>query len=199
MKGKLITFEGIDGAGKSTVISTLRRLEEMKDVIFTREPTETWLGEMVERAIKSDTNELVELFLFTADHAQHVSDVIKPALEERKCVISDRYSDSTYAYQGMTLQSMFQYPMDWARNIRSEWTVLPDKTILFDIEPEIAVKRCFSRGQQIKFEKIDFLKGVRSNYLKLASEEPDRFIVIDSSKPSKELVPEVLDIILPLI
>ncbi len=199
MRGKLITFEGIDGAGKSTIVSLLRSSGSMEDVVFTREPTDSWLGRTVETAIHSDTDHLAELFLFTADHAQHISKVIRPAVNNGISVISDRYSDSTYAYQGMTLAGMFDDPVKWAQDIRKEWTIIPDLTILLDIDPAIAVKRCGNRGEQTKFEKLEFLQGVRSNYLRLAEQDPDRFIVVDSSGSAKEVAEKISLIISPLL
>ena len=108
MRGKLITLEGIDGSGKSTVAKKLQENPEIKafEPVFTREPTRgTLTGTAVEKAIQSDTDQLAELFLFTADHAEHLAKLVKPALESGKSVISDRYSDSRYAYQGITLKT----------------------------------------------------------------------------------------------
>lgn len=199
MKGKLITLEGIDGAGKSTIMKRLKLSKALKDVVFTREPTGSWIGQAVERAIHSDTDHLAELFLFTADHAEHISKVIRPALENGKDVISDRYSDSRYAYQGMTLKDRFDDPIRWNRDIHRDWTIVPDMTILFDIDPEVAVERCGNRGEQTKFEKIGFLEGVRANYLRLVQEEPERFVVIDSNRDVDKIETDVIEIITSLI
>ena len=184
MRGKLITLEGIDGSGKSTVA---KKLQENHDIlvfepVFTREPTrDTLTGNAVEKAIQSDTDQLAELFLFTADHAEHLAKLVKPALENGKTVISDRYYDSRYAYQGVTLKNRIENPLEWVRGLHRGWTVVPDLTILFDIDPEIAVERCGKRGEQTKFEKIEFLRGVREIFLRLAAEEPERVIVVDAS------------------
>lgn len=184
MRGKLITLEGIDGSGKSTVAKKLQENSELCvfEPVFTREPTRNTLtGNAVENAIQSDTDQLAELFLFTADHAEHLAKLVKPALENGKTVISDRYSDSRYAYQGITLKNRIENPLEWVRDLHRGWTVVPDLTFLFDIEPEIAVKRCGKRGEQTKFEKIEFLRGVREIFLRLAAEEPDRFVIVDAS------------------
>lgn len=184
MRGKLITLEGIDGSGKSTVAKKLQENHEIRvfEPVFTREPTrDTLTGNAVEKAIQSDTDQLAELFLFTADHAEHLSKLVKPALEKGRTVISDRYSDSRYAYQGVTLKNRIENPLEWVRGLHRGWTVVPDLTILFDIDPEIAVERCGKRGEQTKFEQIEFLRGVREIFLKLAAEEPERFIVVDAS------------------
>lgn len=199
MRGKLITLEGIDGSGKSTVAKRLQENPEIRalDPVFTREPTRgTLTGTAVEQAILSDTDQLAELFLFTADHAEHLAKLVNPALENGKTVISDRYSDSRYAYQGMTLKNRIKEPMEWVRSLHRGWTVVPDLTILFDIEPETAVERCGKRGEQTKFEKIEFLRGVRENFFRLATEEPERFLVIDANRPREAVEKEVVEKIL---
>ena len=199
MRGKLITLEGIDGSGKSTALERLKAHPSMNDVVFTREPTTDWIGEAVERAIHSNTDHLAELFLFTADHAEHISKVIQPALEDRKTVISDRYSDSRYAYQGVTLSDRFDDPMKWIQSIHKDWTVVPDMTILFDIDPKIAVERCGNRGEQTKFEKIGFLERVRANYLRLAKEDPQRFVIIDTDRSIKEIETDVVELLTSVV
>ena len=194
-KGKLITLEGIDGSGKSTVAKRLAANPEFSDFIFTREPTGSWIGEAVDRAIHSDTDHLAELLLFAADHAEHISKLIRPSLESGKNVISDRYSASRYAYQGVTLAGRFDDPLKWVQDIHRGWTIKPDLTILFDIDPEIAVARCGNRGDKTKFEKIGFLEGVRENYLRLVSEDPESFVIIDAQKSMDEAEAEVFAII----
>ncbi|MCQ1535120.1 dTMP kinase [Methanosarcina sp. KYL-1] len=202
MKGKLITLEGIDGSGKSTVARKLQENPELLRLnpVFTREPTRgTLTGDAVEQAIQSDTDQLAELFLFTADHAEHLAKLVKPALEDGKAVISDRYSDSRYAYQGMTLKTRMENPLEWVRNLHRGWTVVPDLTFLFDIEPETAVERCGKRGEQTKFEKIEFLRGVREIFLKLAAKEPERFMIIDASKPQEAVERKVVEKLLEFL
>ena len=200
MRGKLITLEGIDGSGKSTVAEKLQKNPEIKAFkpVFTREPTRgTLTGNAVEKAIQSDTDQLAELFLFTADHAEHLAKLIKPALEKGKIVISDRYSDSRYAYQGMTLKTRLENPLEWVKDLHRGWTIVPDLTFLFDIRPEISIERCGKRGEQSKFEKLEFLRGVREIFLKLAADDPERFIVIDASRSpeyiEKEVVKKILE------
>lgn len=200
MRGKLITLEGIDGSGKSTVAEKLQKNPEIKAFkpVFTREPTRgTLTGNAVEKAIQSDTDQLAELFLFTADHAEHLAKLIKPALEKGKIVISDRYSDSRYAYQGITLKTHLENPLEWVKDLHRGWTIVPDLTFLFDIRPEISIERCGKRGEQSKFEKLEFLRGVREIFLKLAADDPERFIVIDASRSpeyiEKEVVKKILE------
>ncbi|WP_094227267.1 dTMP kinase [Methanolobus psychrotolerans] len=199
MKGKLITLEGIDGSGKSTITGRLKSNPVFYEFVFTREPTTGWIGEAVNRAIHSDTDDLAELLLFTADHAEHISKLIIPALKSGKNVISDRYSGSRYAYQGMTLKNRFADPMKWIQDIHKNWTVDPDLTILFDIEPGIAVERCGNRGDKTKFEKISFLEGVRANYLRLARENPERFVIIDTHRSVDEIEADVISTIFSLL
>jgi len=179
-KGKLITLEGIDGTGKSSIANMLKT--RFPEAVFTKEPTKSWIGKAVKKSIDSDTNPLAELFLFVADHAEHIAKVIRPSLEQGKTVISDRYSDSRYAYQGATLSNLFEDAVDWVQSVHRGWTIVPDLTILFTIDPTIAVSRCGVRGNHTKFEKIEFLKKVHHNFLTLAKNEPHRFVVIDTGR-----------------
>lgn len=202
MRGKLITLEGIDGSGKSTVAEKLKKNPEIKAFkpVFTREPTRgTLTGNAVENAIQSDTDHLAELFLFTADHAEHLAKLVKPALESGKLVISDRYSDSRYAYQGITLKTRLENPLEWVKNLHRGWTIDPDLTFLFDITPEASIERCGKRGEQSKFEKIEFLRGVRDIFLRLAADDPERFIVIDAFRSPEYIEKEVAEKILEFL
>ncbi len=189
LKGKVITLEGIDGTGKSSIAELLKT--KFTWAVFTKEPTQSWIGNMVRKSINSETDPLTELFLFVADHAEHIAKVIKPSLEEGKLVVSDRYSDSRYAYQGVTLSPLFDNPMEWIQNIHKGWTIPPDLTILLTIDPRVAVSRCGIRGKQTKFEKIEFLKKVQENYLKLAKKEQERFIIIDARSEIKVVAEDV--------
>ena len=179
-KGRLITLEGIDGTGKSSITKMLKK--RFPDAVFTREPTKSWIGKAVKRSIESDGDPLAELFLFVADHADHIAKVIRPALEEGKLVISDRYSDSRYAYQGATLSNIFDDAIEWVESIHRCWTIVPDLTILFTIDSSIAVSRCGVRGEKTKFEKIEFLNKVQGNFIGLAKREPERFVLVDAGQ-----------------
>lgn len=187
--GKLITLEGIDGTGKSSIAKLLKK--SFPEAVFTREPTQSWIGKAVKRSIESDGDPLAELFLFVADHAEHIAKVIRPALAEGKTVISDRYSDSRYAYQGITLSDKFDDAVAWVQGLHRGWTVVPDMTILFNIDPAVAVSRCGVRGEKTKFEKLEFLKKVQDNFLRLAREEPRRFVIIDAGAELETLGLEV--------
>lgn len=185
----LVTVEGIDGAGKSTVVEGMRD-EFGAEAVFTHEPTDSWLGEAVERSIQDDDSvPLADLFLFVADHADHIKRVVKPALADGELVICDRYVDSRYAYQGATLEEwdeeVFDDALGWVRSVHEGWTVVPDLTLLLDLPPDEAVSRL--EGERMKFEHTDFLRKVRENYLTLARNE-DRFVVVDATRDADAVV-----------
>lgn len=198
-KGVLITFEGIDGSGKSTMAKKVAaRLHDEYDVLLTTEPTKTWIGDAVRRSVCSDTDPLAEFFLFMADHAEHLAKVVKPALDEGKIVISDRYSDSRCAYQGATLAKLAQQasgfggPMRWIKKLHEGWTIVPNLTFLFVVAPDIALDRCNQRSTLTKFENPEFLQKVQDNFLKLADEEPGRFIKVDAENSLDVVEGEVM-------
>ena len=189
----LVTVEGIDGAGKSTVVERMK--DEMEEAVFTREPTSSWLGDAVRRSIEDDESvPLADLFLFVADHADHIERVIRPALADDELVICDRYVDSRYAYQGATLaerdEEVFDDALDWVRGLHKGWTVVPDLTLLLDIQPDEAVERL--NRETVKFERAEFLRDVRQNYMRLADEE-ERFVVIDATQEVDEVVRECVE------
>jgi len=192
-KGILITFEGIDGSGKSTIAKRISaRLGKDYDVLLTTEPTLGWIGDVVRRSIASDADPLAELFLFVADHAEHVAKVIRPALDEGKIVISDRYSDSRYAYQGATLANRFENSIDWVKRIHAGWTIPPDLTFLLLVSPNVALSRCNVRQKTTKFEDIEFMEKVQANFLKLADDEPRRIVKIDAEANLNRVEEEVM-------
>ncbi|MCL9814825.1 dTMP kinase [Natranaeroarchaeum aerophilus] len=185
----LVTLEGIDGSGKTTVWEALH--EEFPDAVFTREPTETWYGEAVNRSIgDDDADPLAELFLYTADHAAHLAETVQPALDRGDLVISDRYSDSRYAYQGATLADVLDEPMQYVRDVHEPFTVRPDLTIYFDIDPETAARRS---GKTNKFEQHAYLSRVRENYERLIEDDPGRFVRIDASDSQSAVLKQVVD------
>jgi dTMP kinase len=193
----LITLEGIDGGGKTTVASALEATLPSDRAVFTREPTDSWYGEAVERSIgDDDADSLAELFLYTADHADHLSRVVRPALEDGKVVISDRYSDSRYAYQGATLSGVLEEPMAYIKEIHEPFTRPPDATLYFDLPPEIGAERA---GATNKFEAATYLKAVRSNYEALIAAEPERFHRIDATRDENAVVAEAREIVSSLL
>ncbi|MDD4750055.1 MAG: dTMP kinase, partial [Methanosarcinaceae archaeon] len=130
---------------------------------------------------------------------EHVAKLVGPALKSGKTVISDRYSDSRYAYQGITLKNRIKDPLAWVRDLHRGWTIVPDLTLLFDISPKTAIERCGNRGDKTKFEKIEFLAGVKDIFHTLAAEEPKRFVLIDAARPAAEVEAEVVEIILEFL
>ncbi|MCD2198719.1 dTMP kinase [Halobacterium sp. KA-4] len=188
----LVTLEGIDGSGKTTVWEALRDARG-DGYTFTREPTDSWYGDAVRRSIgEDDADPVAELFLYTADHADHLSRVIEPALDRGDVVISDRYSDSRYAYQGVALDGVVDRPMEYVRGIHQPWTRPPDLTLFFDVDPETGAARA---GATNKFEQVEFLSRVRKNYEQLAEYEPERFVRIDATQSPEEVLADAEDVL----
>ncbi|ELY47770.1 dTMP kinase [Natronorubrum bangense] len=191
----LVTLEGVDGSGKTTVWEALQ--ERYPDATFTREPTnDSWYGEAVYRSIEDDdADSLAELFLYTADHADHLSRVIEPALEADELVLSDRYSDSRFAYQGATLETSSRLdvddPLEYVVDIHEPFSVEPDLTLYFDVDPETAAKRA---GATNKFERATYLESVAENYERLIARDPDRFVRIDATQPPNAVLEAVTDV-----
>ena len=183
----LVTLEGIDGSGKTTVWEALREAPVVPDdATFTREPTGSWYGDAVRRSIgDEDADPLAELFLFTADHADHLSRTIEPALDEGRLVISDRYSDSRYAYQAASLDGVLKRPMEYIRGVHSPFTRPPDATLYFDVDPRTGAERA---GVTNKLERAGYLAEVRSNYERLVSAEPGRFVRIDATRSPEAVI-----------
>lgn len=152
VRGRLITLEGIDGSGKTTVARALapRLAQVMPEMrfVFTAEPTGGRAGRLLRESLArmapdeaSSARRLEELFLFLADHADHLAGTVGPALDRGATIISDRYTDSTAAYQGVTLRGVVPDPVEWIRGLYSPWNLLPDLTLLFAIDPSLALER----------------------------------------------------------
>ncbi|MCX8206714.1 MAG: dTMP kinase [Methanothrix sp.] len=178
-RGLLITLEGIDGAGKTTVARVLQK--RFPDFVFTREPTEGPLGEMA----RSTEDPLEQLFLFMADHANHFRSCILPSISKGKVVVSDRYIDSRAAYQGALLREMVS--IEWIYDLHRPWSRMPDMTLLFRIDPSVALERCKKRGATSIFEMETLLREVSRNFDIIASREPERFVVIDAGRGISEV------------
>ena len=193
----LITLEGLDGSGKTSAVETLQAASLPREVVFTREPTTTWYGEAVQRSIADDdADPLAELFLYVADHAAHISETIEPALDRGAVVVSDRYSDSRYAYQGATLSDRFEDSLGFVRDVHQPWTRPPDATIYLDVDPGAGVTRS---GATNKFETAEYLADVRANYERLLEAEPERFVRIDATEPEAQVQAEVLSAVETLL
>ncbi|MDD4307711.1 MAG: dTMP kinase [Thermoplasmata archaeon] len=195
MKSSFITLEGIDGCGKSSLIRPIasRLTDAGIAVETTAEPTKTWLGDAVRRSYGEEVNPYTEAFLFLADRATH-SDWIRNRMEEGKTVISDRYSDSTVAYQAALLQQRLggksaDY-INYLQEIAKPVIITPDITLLLDVDPEISLKRLGGRSELEKFENLDNLRLVRKNYLEIANKSK-HIRVIDASKDIAEVKEQI--------
>lgn len=190
MRGKFITFEGIDGAGKSTHIESVRAFlaARGKSVVMTREPGGTDLGEAIRGLFLGRTmSPASEALLVFAARREHLERVVWPALERGDWVLCDRFTDATFAYQGGGREMGFdriQVLADWVHP-----GFAPDLTLLFDLPPDAAHDRVAHRGEldRIESEVSDFHVRVRDAYLRRAAAEPDRIKVL-SSDQSKETV-----------
>ncbi|MFC6837675.1 dTMP kinase [Halomarina ordinaria] len=191
----LITLEGIDGSGKTTAWEALQ--DVYPDAVFTREPTTSWYGEAVRRSLDDDdADPLADLFLFTADHADHLSRVVRPALEEGRLVVSDRYSDSRYAYQGAALSGVVKRPVEYIRGVHQPFTRPPDATVYLDVDPQVGAERA---GATDKFEHADYLAAVRENYERLIDYEPERFVRVDAERSPEDVVERVEECVARLV
>jgi len=187
----LITLEGLDGSGKTTVWEVLR--EEFPEFVYTREPTDTWYGEAVDRSVAADdADPVAELFLYTADHAAHLAETVRPALADGEVVVSDRYSDSRYAYQAVSIEGEVRRPLEYIRGVHKPWTRPPDATIYLDVDPETGAARS---GATNKFEQAAFLSQVQDNYERLIDAEPERFVRIDATRPPEDVLDAVVETI----
>ena len=182
---KFITLEGVDGAGKSTCIKFIKKYltDKNHNSFFTREPGGTLLGEKLREILLHDeiTPETETLLMFAARN-EHVQQVITPNLQSGINVISDRFTDATYAYQ-----SGGKYVDSKKITALKNWVhvnLKPDLTLLFDLPIDVSLTRLKSNGNLDKFEKesSDFHKRIRNSYLDLAKKEPSRFKIIDSNQ-----------------
>ena len=191
MTGRFITFEGIDGSGKTTISQEIysRLHKKNKEIMLTREPTDTWIGAMVTNAIEKKCNPLTISLLFMADRYEHVIQIRK-WLEKKDIVLCDRYMDSTFAYQTAQLSQDMKDPLGWLQNIHHLFYLEPDLTFLFVIEPQKALERITRKRSA--FEKKTFLEEVQKNYLALAKNDK-RFIVLDATLSINELTKRCLD------
>ena len=208
--GFFVTFEGIEGCGKSTQINLLEKVLAEKDIPFslTREPGGTEIGAKI-RSILLDTNNrdirpATELLLYAADRAQHVESVIRPALSEGKVLICDRYFDATTAYQGNARGLDSELILSLNRIASSGLT--PDLTFLIDCPVEIGLERAIQRSEdeapeEMRFEKeaLSFHHKVREGYLKIAESNPERVKIINGNRPVEKVHEEIAGIFMEAI
>jgi dTMP kinase len=187
--GLFVVFEGIDGSGKSSCIASVADALKKKNVIVTSEPTRSKIGMLIRSS--QDIMPETEALLFTADRAEHTLE-IKKWKEENKIVLCDRYYASTVAYQAAD-----GIDMHWLLRLNSKVIIQPDLTLLFDIDPEKGLQRVEARGEKSKFERLEYLKDVRKNYLRIAKKY--NFVIIDASRTKEEVFKDVMQHISKLI
>ena len=206
-----ITFEGIEGCGKTTQVGRLVKRLDRHGVQFVRtlEPGGTEIGETIRRLLLDSRNKrlvpLAELILYAADRAQHVEEIIKPALNQGKWVICDRFFDATVAYQG----SARGQDMELIKILNDRVTqgIRPDITFLLDCPVEMGLDRAMkrnmalSRDDQDRFEReeINFHRAVRRGYLDLAQNDKERFIIIDASLNEDEIELQIYEVLRPFL
>ncbi len=195
-KAKFITFEGIDGCGKSTQAKRLvsRLNNEGIPALLTLEPGGTKIGSYIRKILldpkNKDISELTELFLYLADRSQHMKEVIAPSLKKGMWIISDRFYDATLAYQGFGRGISRDFILMLNNHICED--IRPDITFLLDCPVEIAIKRRNRRDSdqdQIRFEQEDviFHEKVRKGYLWIAEQFKDRVVIIDATRSVEEI------------
>ena len=193
------TFEGIDGCGKTTQLNLLAEYLRAagREVVTTREPGGTKLAENIRNYLlhsKQPLDARSELLLFGAARAQHVAEVILPALRNRAVVLSDRFADSSVAYQGAGLG----LPVSFINQMNAFATVSarPTLTFFLDVDPEIGQRRrAAERDDRIEARGLEFQEKVREGFLEIAREEPKRVIVLDAAPPPDEIHQQILTIL----
>jgi dTMP kinase len=194
VRGRFITVEGIDGAGKSSHIQSMCAILQAHGcpVVSTREPGGTPLGERLRELLLSESMDLeTEALLMFAARREHVVRVIEPALASGQWVLSDRFTDASFAYQASARG------INWERMRLLETWVLgslqPDLTLLFDLPPEVAAHRMSQRAPEDRFEReaLDFHQRVRTGYQRRMVETPGRFVLIDANSPLQTVAQSV--------
>jgi len=191
METKFITLEGIEGSGKTSSIKKITDLLDSKEIsyVVTREPGGSSIGNKLRSILldpKTNISSEVELLLMLADRKDHVEQVILPNLKKGNWVISDRFMDSSFAYQGGGRKLDRKMIDSFSRNLNLP---IPDLTLLFDVPVEISLLRVKARGELDRFEQeeIDFHNRIREAYLELAKQNVDRIQIIDSSRAIEDM------------
>jgi dTMP kinase len=200
-----ITFEGVDGSGKSTQARLLHvHLSRITDVLYTREPGGTVIGERIRQVLLGDAamTPHTEMLLFAASRAQFVADIVEPALDAGRLVLSERFVDSSLAYQGHARA----LGVDVVRAVNTVATqgLRPDLTLLLDIDPEVGLARARETdgkegrrgfGDRLEQEGVAFQQRVREGFLSLAREEPHRVRVVDASRDVHDVHGDIVRIV----
>jgi len=201
-KGFMLVFDGSNGAGKTTVIKSVEEYLTLKgfDVLLTREPGGTPIGEKIREVILDPTTPemcyMTELMLFGAGRAQHIQEKIVPALAQGKIVISDRFDAATFSFQhfarGIDLETIVKV------NDLALAGFSPDLNIILDLDPKEGLKRVISRGEgldRLEDEKSEFLVKARNGYLKQAEQSPEKFEIINAAQSKEAVLSDVISII----
>ena len=205
MSGRFITLEGGEGVGKTTNITYIQSLLEENDisVLLTREPGGTALAENIRQLLldkeQEDIAEQTELLMMFAARAQHITHVIKPALEQGIWVLCDRFTDATYAYQGGG-RNMALSSIQWLENF-VQADLRPDLTLLLDAPIQLGMQRALQRGKLDRFEseQMAFFEKVRQSYLSIAEQQPKRVKIIDAMQNLDSVQSQIKQIITPFI
>lgn len=202
-RGKFITFEGPEGSGKTSQIAALAEfLKSIRlPVLTTREPGGTPIGDEIRSVLmglkNTDMRPRAEILLFQASRAQLVDQVIRPGLEEGRIILSDRYADSTLAYQGYGYQL---FSVDELKPIIRFATggLIPDLTLLLDVDIHVGLERRMKEGGWNRMDAYDcdFHQRVREGFIRLAENEPERWVTIDASQPFERVQEEIRVVIL---
>lgn len=189
--GFFVTIEGLDGSGKTTVTDAIEA--RFDDVERTQEPSELWTGKQVRRAISNsseDVHPFTTFYLFMADRKHHIEKQIRPALEAGRLVVSDRYADSTLAYQPVALGAYLQKPQTYMRSVMRPWNLEPDLTLFLDTPIEDCVARMDGTEE---YEHREFLEQVQANYDTLMTMESHRVAYIDGAQSEAAMVSDAVD------
>ena len=201
MRGKFITIEGTEGVGKTTNMAFIKSWLEAKKLsyISTREPGGTPLAEQVRELLLAPRAELVcsasELLLMFAGRAQHIDQVIEPALAEGRWILCDRFTDATYAYQGAGRKMGSDLIAEL--EILVQGSLRPDLTLILDIPVDIGLKRASARSDPDRFEleQVEFFERVRRGYLGIAEQDPDRCKLIDASQSLEQVQSQIASVL----
>lgn len=198
-RGRFISFEGIEGVGKTTALQFVRDYLEHHQIayVMTREPGGTPIAEAIRTVLLNHYDETMcrdtELLLMFAGRAQNISQVILPALQRGQWVLSDRFTDASFAYQGGGRGVAVKHIDELARWVQGD--LQPDLTLLLDTPVDVGLSRVTGRGakDRIETEGVDFFERVRKTYLQLAKAHPHRFCIIDTNRSLEEVKKQILN------